>query len=155
MRRSIFNPEFHVERMQCRLTASIGLFNSKSKSDTSNVSTEANVNNVDNRVAESGAVFGGNISVTPTNSPITSLSISQTDQGALRVGGDLALKALDLVRAQSETTAAQQSASISQAYGLAQAARQSETSGAINNVLKYGAIVVVLAIAAFAFRRKG
>ena len=132
----------------------LSLFKSKATSSTTNNSTESNVSNVDNRVGEAGAVFGGNISVTPTNSPIASLSISSTDQGALRTGGDIALAALDLVRANAETTAAASKDSVSQAYGLAQAARQSETSGAINNFLKYGAIVAGLLILAWGFAHR-
>jgi hypothetical protein len=152
MRRgSIFGGDFQVQRMAARLTCCI--FNSKASSVTNTTTTESNINNVDNRVGEAGAVFGGNISVSPTNSPISSLQISSTDQGALKVGGDLALRALDLVQANSETNAASSDKQISQAYGLAQAARQSETSGAINNFLKYGAIVAGLALLAFIFVR--
>lgn len=129
------------------------LFGSSAKSNTTTNVTETNVSNVDNRVAESGAVFGGNISVTPTNAPINSLSISSTDQGAIRAGADLGLAALDLVRATTETAALAQEKSTAQAYGLAQAARQSETSGAINNFVKYGAIVAGLALLAWAYAK--
>ncbi len=86
--------------------------------------------------------------------------VNALDGGAIQAGLDATREALafaDSVSARAtDVFKAQTAASQSQvnaAYGLANAARQSETSGAINNFLKYGAIVVGLGIAAWAMRK--
>lgn len=68
----------------------MGLFSSKSSSETTNNTQETNVNNVDNRVTEADEAFvGGNISVSAGNN-LSSLTINQTDFGAIDTAGDIA-----------------------------------------------------------------
>lgn len=129
---------------------------SSSKAVSSTATTTQDVTTVDNRVAEAGALMGGNVSVNAQGAPVGNLSIQNLDPGAIAAGKDVALSALDLVRQAQETTSAANERQVTQAYGLAQAARQSETSGAINNFARYGAIVVGLAVLAWAWsKRKG
>jgi hypothetical protein len=79
-------------------------------------------------------------------------NINMTDLGAVMGGLDLAREALQLVSGANAKSTDALSSQVGQAYALANQARQSETSGAINNFLKYGAIVVGLAVAAWAFK---
>lgn len=128
---------------------------SSSKAKSTTTTTTQDVTTVDNRVSEAGAIMGGNVSINTQGSP-GNVTVQSLDPGAIAAGRDLGLAALDLVRQAQETTTAASERQISQAYGLAQAARQSETSGAINNFAKYGALVVVVAVLAWAWsKRKG
>ncbi len=72
------------------------------------------------------------------------------DGGAVLGSLDLAKEALAQIAAVQQGASDAVTAQAGQAYNLANQARQSETSGAINNVLKYGAIIVGIAIAAWA-----
>lgn len=86
----------------------------------------------------------------------SNVSIQTLDGGAVLGGLDVARKSLDIVDAVNSRSTAALSAQVGQAYQLANQARQSETSGAINNVLKYGAVVLGLAVLAWAaVRAKG
>jgi|GEM_PF-3112542 len=137
-----------------------GKGNSKAntQSTTTTNTSQTTVNTVDNRAVQGdNAAVGGNVTVNPGDSPIGALNISTTDQGAVHAGLDIALESLSAIQNQtkdvlaglkSQSTATQSLASdsISQAYGLANEARQSETSGAINNVLKYGTWIVLAAL---------
>lgn len=119
---------------------------------TTNTSTtntsQTTVNTVDNRAVQGdNANIGGNVTLNAGDiqAPV---NVSTTDFGAVQSALDFALES---------TTRAQTAVgeSVKQAYGLANEARQSETSGAINNFLKYGAIVaVVVAVAWVATRSK-
>lgn len=130
------------------------LSSSKAKSYTT--TTTQDVTTVDNRVGEAGAIMGGNVSINAQGSPVGNLTVQSLDPGAIAAGKDVALSALDLVRQATETSTAASERNIAQAYGLAQAARQSETAGAINNFARYGAIVLGLAVLAWAWsKRKG
>lgn len=139
----------------------MGLFDSGGKgnsraqtsSATSTNTSQETYNTVDNRAVQGdGAVFGGNVTV--TGSQGGPLTISTTDQGAVAAGLDVALESLAGVRGLVEANASIAKDSISQAYGLANQARQSETSGAINNALKYFAVIAVIGIAAWAYSRR-
>ncbi len=131
-------------------------FLNKTKSSTSNASTtiDSTINTVDNRVGGDNAVFGGNVTLNPGDSPIGSLSISTTDQGAVKAGLDATLESLKFASATQTGIKSLASDLTSQAFDLAQAARQSETSGAINNFLKYGAVVLVLGVIAYAYTHR-
>lgn len=114
----------------------IGSSQSAQQTDTKDFSR------IDNRVLESGAVTGGDLTI--STGDVTApqeFRITQTDQGAIKAGIDVALAGIDVVDiANSRAVGAIQSVasdSINQAYGLANEARQSETSGAINNFVKY------------------
>lgn len=160
-----------------------GKGNSKANtsSQTSTVTESTTINTVDNRAVQGdNAVIGGNVTV--NSGDASQVSISTTDQGAVKAGLDVALESLDTVqRATSgayetatdlynETTSTLESIfgkmvssvsnsasatqsvasdSIKQAYDLAQEARQSETSGAINNMTKYVLWIVIAGIAAW------
>jgi len=124
-----------------------------SSSTTTNTS-QTTVNTVDNRAVQGdNARIGGNVTVNPGDSPIGTLNISTTDQGAVQAGLDIALESLQGLFRQTNATQSIASDSISQAYGLANEARQSETSGAINNFLKYGTWVALAALVAWAVVR--
>jgi hypothetical protein len=72
------------------------------------------------------------------------------DGGAVMGSLDLAREALAQVVAVQKGANDAVTSQAAQAYQLANQARQSETSGAINNFLKYGAIVLGLALGAWA-----
>ena len=121
-----------------------------------------------------GGFFGGGAKQAETNTnsqqsgfsevdgPVTSLNlnlgqgknssavINMLDGGAVLGGLDVAKEALKQIAAAQKNAGDSVNSQVSQAYALANQARQSETSGAINNVLKYGAIVVGIALAAWA-----
>lgn len=133
-----------------------GKGNSKANT-TSNVSTETESftsNNVDNRVAEGdGAIMEGNTALNLVDSEFGDLNLTMTDLGAVAQGLGIARASLDsLVGIAGESIAAGQ-ASTKQAYSLAENARQSETSGAIQNTLYIGGALVALAIIAYAVKR--
>jgi hypothetical protein len=108
---------------------------------------------IDNRTYEAGSVTGGDLAIYAGDSP-ANYNIMQTDQGAIRAGVDIAMAGIDSVNTQSinSATALQSIASdsINQAYGLANQARQSETSGAINALTKYLFWVALAGVAAWA-----
>jgi len=121
------------------------------QSQTTTNTSQTTVNTVDNRAVQGdNARIGGNVTVNPGDAPIGSLNISTTDQGAVQAGLDIALESLSGLRSQTNATQSIASDSIAQAYGLANEARQSETSGAINNFLKYGTWVALAALVAWA-----
>lgn len=134
----------------------MSLFNKSSANTTSsNTTQDQTTSNVDNRVGGDNAAFGGNVSIGPTgNIDKGGITISTTDQGAIKAGSDAIMEAIQSVTdlAKNQTTATQSVAkdSISQAYGLANQARQSETSGAINNFLQYGTWIALAGILAYA-----
>ena len=132
----------------------MGVFDSKSNSNTT--SQNVGFSEVDGPASSVSLVGGGKGSVS---------SVSVTDggaiSGALQLSRELSLAALDFGRttqlgnaALSAQGAAAANDLVKASYSLADSARQSETSGAINNVLKYGAIVLGLAIAAWALRAR-
>jgi Zn-dependent alcohol dehydrogenase len=121
---------------------------SASSSSSSTSTQEQTISTVDNRVARDNAAVGGNVTTGPGDIN-GSLSISTTDQGAVKGGVDLALESIHASTSAQTRTQKTATDQVSQAYGLANSARQSETSGAINNFLRYGTWVAVAAIAAF------
>lgn len=121
---------------------------SSSSSSTTNNTMETTVTTVDNRVAEDNAAVGGNVT-TGSGDINGSLTISTTDQGAIRGGVDLAQEAIRSAGSSLATVESVTKDTISQAYTLANQARQSETSAALNNFLKYGVWVAVTGIAAY------
>lgn len=120
----------------------------RSDTSTSNTTVDTTTSTVDNRAAGSGATFGGNVTTGPGDITGT-LAVSTTDFGAILAGKDLALESIRALTKSAESTKSIASDTIQQAYGLANSARQSETSGAINNVVKYGAIVAIAGISLF------
>lgn len=137
-----------------------GSSSSKTSSQTTTNTVSSTVNTVDNRIVEGdNARVGGNVTVNPGDNSGT-LNISTTDQGAVQAGLDLALESLgfsgDIFNqaigfAKSTQSGFQSGANdlVSQSYSLADQARQSETSGAINNFAKLAAIVAVVGILAW------
>lgn len=128
-----------------------GTSESRTSTNTTTVSTQETYNTVDNRAVQGDdARIGGNVSVIGAGGPVR---IETTDQGAVQAGLDLSLESLSTVRS---LTAAQQDATrdtISNAFTLADRARQSETSNAIQSFLKYGTIVLVVGLLAWALTR--
>lgn len=127
-----------------------GAFNSTSTPVTA--TSDATINTVDNRAGGDASVYGGNVSLNPGDIQGT-VNVSTTDQGAILAGKDISLEALKLVAGNTSALKSVASDSISQAYGLANQARQSETSGAINNFLKYATILGVAGLGAWALVR--
>lgn len=133
----------------------MSLFNTSDASTRSSTSNlESTISTVDNRVGGDRAVFGGNVTVNPGDIAGT-LNISTTDQGAILAGKDIALESIGALANSVAAVKSVASDSISQSFGLANEARQSETSGAINNFLKYGAIVAVCGFAAYVIVKWG
>lgn len=121
---------------------------SSSSAATSNQTVDTTSTVTDNRVASGQAMVGGNVTTGPGDIN-GSLAISTTDFGAIKGGVDIALESM---RGLQESNAAVKSVaadSISQAYDLAQSARQSETSGAINNLTKYLFWVALAGLSAY------
>jgi hypothetical protein len=126
--------------------------NSRNSTTTTNLTTQSTINTVDNReVQGDNAIVGGNITTNTGES--SQVSITSTDFGAVKAGLDVALESLDFARSTQAGSAASTQKALQGGYDLAQAARQSETSGAINNFLKFGAIVLVVGIVAYAVTR--
>jgi len=133
-------------------------FLNKNQANTSSATytEDTSITTVDNRVGGDNAVFGGNVTLNSNDSPISSLSISTTDQGAVQAGLDVTLEALNFASSTQAGSRSLASDLTSQAFDLAQQARQSETSGAINNLVKAATIIAVLVVVAYAFvNRKG
>lgn len=129
-----------------------GAFNNTSTPTTNNTSTTETISNVDNRVGGDNAVFGGNLSFNPGDIE-GAVTLQQTDLGAIAAGTDIALES---IRALANSVAGIQSTAsdtVSQGFDLANEARQSETSGAINNLVMYAAGVIVIGIIAWAVVR--
>jgi hypothetical protein len=132
------------------MSLSGGKGNSRANTTATNTTTNTatTVNTVDNRAVQGdNANIGGNVTLNAGDiqAPV---NVSTTDFGAIQGALDFALES---------TTAAQKEsgAQIATAFAAADKSRQSETAGAINNFLKYGAIVaVVVAVAWVATRKK-
>jgi len=131
-----------------------GKGNSEKQTQTSSSTTaiDTTTNTVDNRAVQGdNATVGGNVTV--NSGEASQVQITTTDLGAVSKGLDLALESIyGIQQATSNSTEALKSVtsdSISQAYGLANQARQSETSAGLNNFLKYGAIIAVIGIIAY------
>jgi hypothetical protein len=123
------------------------------KSKTKVAQVDASIVNTDNRVAESGSVLGGNLSISPVNSS-GDVNVTQTDLGAIRGALDTVGETLAFARSTQEANANLAAQSVTAGAALANNARQSETSGAINNFLKYGAIVAGIAFLAWAYKSR-
>lgn len=131
-----------------------GSSQSKTQSQTSTQTETSTVNTVDNRIVDGNdARIGGNVSVNSGDNHSGTINVSTTDQGAVQAGLDLALESLGFASSTQAGIKSVAADSISQAYDLAQEARQSETSGAINKFAKYAAIIAVIGIVAYAFTR--
>lgn len=126
---------------------------SRSDSTSSNSTVDQTSSTVDNRVSESGAAVGGNVT-TGSGDIAGDLIISTTDQGAIQGGVDIALESMRNVSSAIAGVQSVASDSIGQAYGLANEARQSETSAALNNFLKYGFWVALAGLGVWAYSRK-
>lgn len=123
---------------------------------TSTETRDTSIVNTDNRVGGDNAVFGGNVALNPMDSPIGVLTLSTTDQGAVKAGLDATLESLKFAESTQGTNTSLAKDLTSQAFDLAQQARQSETSGAINVLVKVLAVVAVIAIAGYVYvHRKG
>lgn len=128
---------------------------SRNTTSSSNQTVQETMNNVDNRATQGDGSIGGNVNLNlGTSATLSDVTISTTDQGAVKAGLDVALESLSGLRNVVEANASVAKDSISQAYGLANAARQSETSGAINNALKYFAAIAVIGVIAWAYRHR-
>ncbi len=132
-----------------------GKGNSQKQTQTTSETTaiDTTTNTVDNRAVQgNNATIGGNVTV--NSGEASQVSIQTTDLGAISRGLDIALESIQGIQTSTaNSTAALQSVtsdSIQQAYGLANEARQSETSAALNNFLKYGAIIAVIGVIAWA-----
>lgn len=123
----------------------MGFFDSKSKSKTKTVSQNYAFSDIAG--AASVDSHAQKIS-TGANS-----SVHVLDGGAVLGSLEFAGRALDLVDSVSSRNTSALSAQVGQAYKLANEARQSETSGALQSSLKYAAIVLGLFALAWAARK--
>lgn len=125
---------------------------SDSRTSSSNTTYDTTVSTVDNRVSEGNARVGGNVTVNPgdVQGP---LSISTTDQGAVQAGVDIALESIRTVQNLATANASSSRDIVSQGFDLAQEARQSETSGAINKLVMYGAAVLIVGLIVYGVTR--
>lgn len=140
---------------------------SQTSSTTTTNTTNSTINTVDNRAVQGdNAVIGGNVTV--NSGEASRVSVQQTDLGAVQAGLDIALESLSGIQSATnrvldfgtnvlstgesltKKVIDSNNSTIGAAYSLAQGARQSETSGAINNFLKYAAIIAGIAIAGWA-----
>lgn len=138
------------------LSGGKGNSRANTSSNTSTATTQSTINTVDNRAVQGdNAVVGGNVTINPGESSQVDLTV--TDLGAIRGSLDLALESIEHIRAATsgglEAVKSVASDSIDKAYGLANQARQSETSGAINALTKYLFWVAVAGIAAYALTK--
>jgi hypothetical protein len=124
----------------------MGILDSKSSANTT--SQNVGLSEIGGAATSVNVQGGGKNSTTNVQ-----LTDAGAVQGALAYARESTLAVLDYARQSQDTVLGASKESTAAAYGLANQARQSETSGAINNALKYGAILVGLAIAAFALRR--
>jgi hypothetical protein len=134
-----------------------GKGNSKANTQATTTTTtnQSTINTVDNRAIQGdNAIVGGNITLNTGDS--AQVDLTMTDLGAVRGGLDLALESLRGIQsATSGANAAVMSVasdSIGQAYGLANEARQSETSGAINNLAKYLFWIALAGVVVYGFK---
>lgn len=142
----------------------------QTSSSTTTNTTNSTINTVDNRAVQGdNATIGGNVTV--NSGEASQISVQQTDLGAIGAGLDIALeslasiqsatgRALDFGERALQTGASltnkvidSNNSTIGQAYSLAQGARQSETSGAINNLTKYLFWIAIAGVGAFALVR--
>lgn len=124
-----------------------GSSDSDTATTTTTTSTQQTFNTVDSRAVEGdGARIGGNVALIGSSGN----TVTTTDQGAVQAGLDLALESLgavqNLTRSQQDSTRD----TIGNAFALADKARQSETSNALQSSLKYAAIVIVVGLIAWA-----
>lgn len=132
-------------------TSGKGSSSSRTSQQTSTTTNQSTLNTVDNRTVDGdNARIGGNVTVTGSEGPLT---ITTTDQGAIAAGLDLALESLGTIKDITNTSQSVQRDVTYQAFDLADKARQSETSNAIQSTLKYGAIIAAIAILAWAYAR--
>ena len=132
-------------------SAGKGNSNSQTASTTNTSNTSTTINTVDNRAVQGdGAAIGGNVTVSSNEG---SLNISTTDQGAVQAGLDLALESLGTIQNLAAAHESSNRDTIYNAFSLADKARQSETSNAIQSTLKYGAIIAAIALIAWAYTK--
>jgi hypothetical protein len=147
----------------------------QTSSSTTTNTESTTINTVDNRAVQGdNATVGGNVTV--NSGEASSVNVQQTDLGAIGAGldialeslgsiqsatsgafglvGDLTKKVLDASQSNTSRVLASNDSTISSAYSLANQARQSETSGAINNLTKYLLWIALAGIAAFVLVRQ-
>jgi hypothetical protein len=123
----------------------MGFLDSKSKSSTT--SQNIGISEVDgplNLTTIKGIGTGKNSTANVT------ITDAGATQAALALSRDLSIAALDFGSKTQQRSADLTQATQASSAALANMARQSETSGAINNLSKYGAILAGLAILAWA-----
>lgn len=123
---------------------------SSSPTNTTSQTLDQTISTVDNRVSEAGAAVGGNVTLGPGDIA-GQVNISTTDQGTVLAAKDVILESLKGITGAAESQQNASKNTITEAFSLANAARQSETSGAINNFLKYGVWVALAGIAVYGF----
>lgn len=153
-----------------------GNSNARTQSSTSNQTntttntSQTTINTVDNRAVQGdNATVGGNVTVNSGES--SQISVQQTDLGAIGAGLDIALeslakiseattgafgladRALQSSERNTQSVLGSTNSTISSAFGLANQARQSETSGAINNLVQYLFWFAVAGVAAYVLVR--
>lgn len=125
---------------------------SKSSTSSSNQTTDTTISTVDNRAVQGdNAVIGGNVEIiTSPGANVQGLTITSSDYGAVQAGIGAAMKALDTIK---ESNAVNNQAVLSAVdKSLTLAGNSTAAAGAITtqSFIKYGAIVAVIGLVAFA-----
>lgn len=123
------------------------------KSNTVNPSVVAGDNLQEQTVLTAGG--DSNYLVSPNSSSqnfagVTG-NITTGDYGAIKQSYDFALESAKNIQNTAEQAIAASQSSTSSAYQLANAARQSDTSNNLQNLIQYGVYVILAGIAAYAY----
>lgn len=128
---------------------------SNSSTASSNTTVDNTFNNVDNRVGGGdGGIIGGNTNLNASNSQFGDVSVTNTDYGAVQGGLSAALAALesnnanlseslDFVGDSNELANQQTLQAIDRSFALAGESSRSEAAGALQDFMKWSAIVLL------------
>lgn len=139
-----------------------GIGSSQSAQQSQSTTTTLDLSRIDNSVSSEGSFRAGDINIVtvpagsgdPTTpgaagAPSGNINISTIDPGALQTAREVISNGMDHLQSNLNSVTSLANDSINQAYQLAQSARQSETSGAINALTKYLFWVAVAGIGAY------
>ena len=117
-----------------------------SKSSTSNLTenTTNTFNNVDNRVGSDDGIIGGNSTLNLSESSVDgTINLTNTDYGAIQGGISTTLAALDTIEETNAVANQQTMQAIDRSFALAGEATKSEAAGALQDFMKWGALVLL------------
>lgn len=127
---------------------------SRSNTTSSNTTVDNTFNNVDNRVGDEGSIIGGNTNLNASNSQFGNVTITQSDQGAINAGLQLALESLDSIDKNNAVNAQVTQDAVSRSLALAGETSKDEAARAVESFMKIGAIVLLGGGALFVLLKK-